>query len=953
MKQTLLLLFYFQICIYFSQNECGAPIGHTGVIKEYYPGGAIEEVNTYLNGVKHGVCVSYYLDGTIKTKINYKLGKVSEVIQASDPVHNQKDYNTLHPKTNYTNNKNNSWQSESPSKWDSKKITINDTTVLEKWFFNKTLQREVTYINDDKRNVKQYYVENLPRPYPNENSDISFLRNQWHGQTIRYFLNGNLQFKGSYDMWKPIGTHYTYYNNKLQQVKTITHYNGNTISKNGFSNKIYSIKKQFDSAGTYTSYEITYAANTSDDDANGRAIKKVVFTNNSNEHTWQSNGYYSEHKATVYGVIENGIYKLKNVQNENGKFIVKNGNATFNNNYLPLTDVLFSITDTIKIPINKGTHTIWMIHIAEPIAPIIAQNYFIGGYESASYDLGMFTIPYSKWKGKINNGFLNGEWKMESENYITESIKTKTIFSGKFENSQREGAWRYENDFYFYTINYVNGKKEGELKPILKSFDYEKFKITNNIYYREIYEEHHKNKLPNLYNNILSLWVGSFKNNEMHGEWLAYYRYPDLLAFKAVFNNGNLIAKIEEYNLKQQLIAKRTIENNKIKTEIFYTPLGDEFQNKYITNNSYQDILFEKNNNIPHGKYLTWNNYTGQIFENGHYNNGLKNGNWTSISHGDTTISNFKNDTLHGFYKHYNSIYNNEQHICISGYYAMGKKTGLWKYDYATEDSLYKEELINDNQTYLLTYIFGNKKYIEKGIGCIITTENGLQTKSEEYYKNGKMYKTILIYKQNNQIASINYKTLNGDSLAYYMPPESGTCVKNGTGMKTYYDGKKRIYKIEYYNKGKLIKHDIYYDGQYGSTEYFRFSSDTTGANKSSILFEKEITKSHPLDETRDGNFLYVTLRIYNPPKNSTYFKISDGYPSDKAVILEAKDFNSGVTEIGKITFIRVKPITSNVIEIVYKYPYYSRTSNYYNTEVRYMVDKKHFSLSPLYPILN
>jgi hypothetical protein len=250
-----------------------------------------------------------------------------------------------------------------------------------------------------------------------------------------------------------------------------------------------------------------------------------------------------------------------------------------------------------------------------------------------------------------------------------------------------------------------------------------------------------------------------------------------------------------------------------------------------------------------------------------------------------------------------------------------------------------------DNEKYLITYIDKNKKMVENGSGVVLTSENGLLTNSEEYYKDGKIFKTIMIYTQNNQTASIIYSTPHGDSIAYYMPPESGTCIKNGTGMKTYFDYRKRISKIEYYIKGKIIKNDLYNDGRLSNTYYYRFASDTTENLKGKVLVEKEISK--PFNE---NTYLYVTIRITNMPKNITSLTIADYCNSIYELeITDSDGFNVSQKTTGSFHLVRNKPITSNVIEIKYKYQSNNGETFGNNAKIRYSIDKKHYELSPYY----
>ncbi len=933
MRKILFSIFIFYSHLYIAQDECGQAGGYTGVLKQTHSNGARKEENSYLNGVKHGICLSFYLDGTIRSKEKYQMGRLIEVFQSADAAHDAKDYNTLHPhrKQEYTYPK----PDPNNKKWKSNRIKINDSTESETCYFDNKLAIERKFIKGDKRYERFYYrAGETYDSYFNRNYEAHYYYGKLHGETISYFNNGNIQRKANYQLQEPIGSVYNYYNNKQHTIKSITYYPD-------LRSPLY--KRNYDTTGAYSGYELINRHYSG-------AFKTVVYTDTSGKNTWSLNTYYyHKEPCIISGVIENGNYKITEAQTKSKKNIFKNGKYV--DVYVPFMDVFNQKDDTVLIPSHKGSHTTFISNASKKIAPVEFVDYIMNYVGQSNFN--MFTVPLEKWKGHFKNGYLDGEWELKSNDLLYFQIPVTYLFTGKFEKSRREGIWHYENNFYQYDINYVNGKKEGELKLNLKKYDMKKVAqkqdIQNERYdYREGDTEYFPpQNLPETYYNLLSLMVGSFKNDELDGEWLVYYRYPDLLAFKAIYSNGILIGKTEEYNIKQQLTAKRIINNNKIISEKLYTPSGDEYDAKYLT--SYQENykLLEMKDNKENGRFIHWNNYTGDFIEKGFYEKGMKNKEWVRTAYGDTLIQNYRNDTLQGAYKHINRLHRKYQ-LSSTGSYDRGKQSGLWKHT-NTMDSIYKEEVFMDHENYLTTYIYKNKKLVEQGNGLIVAPENGLLIKTEEYYKDGKNFKTILIYNQTNQIASIIYNTPHGDSIAYYMPPESGTCIKNGTGLKTYFDDQKRISKIEYYEKGKIIKHDIYTDGQFDATYYFHYINDTSKTN-SNVIFEKDVTKSYT-----DHDYLWVTLRVKNIPKNTSVLYVYDSHSALSAYDTEITnaEYFTVKKEGGTLSFQPKKILAKNFIEIKYKMPYYKNV-NHHNNSTQLVIettDKTRIVIFPRYPV--
>lgn len=935
-----------------AQNECGPPSGYTGTLSEIYPDGRKKQENAYLNGVKHGICLSFYLDGRVRSKERYRLGKLVETLQKPDEAHDQRDNQSLYRSpVKYVRQISVPQKNSVPDKWTSTHTKLNDSTLYIKAYWNNELAIEKKMVNGDLRYERQYQVKDelaSAHGYDNINCEVNgYYKNNIYGRVTSWNNNGNISYQKEYRNNDPIGIHYTFYNDARHQVKTITHYTDPESMQGEPTSEIGAIAKNYDSLGKYTGYEVMYGRFKGLFYQTGRALKRVTFTGAGKVHTWTVKSFYTENVG-IKGFFEDGYYKISNISTKNKKSLVKKGHGKYDGRYIPIGDIVFQIHDTVTPPKEFGTHTEWIIPEPEEALVPEPEEYFLG-YENCINDRKMFSVPHPRCKGNIMDGFLTGEWEIDGDLFISSGIEVHVSSRGSFEKSRRTGVWIYENDFYRFSVNYVDGKKQGLLKAERKNCDMRRFIDTAA---NKIYRSNCGGSpipafgLPEIYGNLLSLWVGSYVNNEMHGEWLVYYRFPDLLAFKAIFNRGVLVAKTEEYNLKQQLVAKRRIDGNKVVEEKLYTPLGEEYhKQKYADPKSQIISLAEKNaKDVLHGKYMIWNNYTGHVEKTGTYSNGRKNGKWCYFSEGDTLIENFKQDTLDGLYRYNNQI-DDKYRILMTGFYSKGEKVGLWKYDH-TRDSLFREEIFMDDEHYLITQISKSKVCIKSGEGIIRHTDVNLELSIDEHYKDGKLFKTIVYYTSTNQVASIVFNTIHGDSLAYYMPPESGACVKNGTGMRTYFNENKLINKIEYYVEGKLLKYDRYSDGKFEKTVYFHFVSDTTVRAKNDFFVEKDVIRSE-----KEHRF-QISLKVKNIPENARviYLNLDEGFSVNELKISISESFKISAMNEKTLVLAPKKLPWPHEITIRYHIGDWQELSNA-TSLVLYTNTTQQFSISPYLPV--
>lgn len=916
-----------------AQNECGTASGYTGTLYEKYANGGTREQNVYVNGVKHGICSTYYLDGTLRSQVKYNLGKADEILKKPDPEHDANDNKILNPPPNYEYK---TYNNPGPTKWTSQSQMLNDSTKLLKSYWDGRLFMEQKFVKNIEKWRRTYFLENEALSiygHYNGNVEYTYFGSSNHYKYKTWFNNGNIKEEHEYIGGHETGVGIIYYNNSTHTIKSVTRYNDgyDYNIRDAYNNGLKSKTRFFDTTGKFISYETNF----------GRMSKHVSFTDNIEELRWEGHLWGD----SVSGIVENGVYKIRDVYSEDGKRKVKKGNGKLKKSYGPVIDKLFYAPDTTIIPSNLGKKIVWRGLNQESNGAVgsnvkMMSNDYCYNYENSD----MFYVP-GVWQGEVRNGFLEGIWQAKEKlgYYVYDGVEAELIYQGHYENSLRQGIWTYEREAYKYYISYNNGKKEGKVKFELKPKPQDKKLVV------ESYGDFRDGESFFVKQNS-NIWIGSFKNDEMDGEWICYYKFPDQIAFKVVFENGKYIGKTEEYNLKQQLVYRATIVKDKISNEKFYTPFGEEYDKKNLLTEPYNNVyhLKESDSNGKVKRELTWNNYNGWIFTNCTYIDGKRSGEWILTYDAVVQTVNYKNDTIDGSYKYERNTWRGKDSTI--GNYSMGKKIGEWV-TAEMEDSSFKKEVYMDDECFLITYKKGNTQFVTNGNGVVTEIAEGLQIKTEQYYKSGEKYKTVLIYINTNQIASIEYHTERGDSLAYYMPPETGTCVKNGTGMKTTLDERKRIAAVDYYKNGKLIKKDVYSEGVFYRTYYFHLISDTSSSSGTKPVIEKIITK--PSDEDAYYN---VTIKIRNIPKNASAIYIGEGYEfninkGEQMKIINGEAYRTGSNVNQMISLIPKQPFNKNFIEIQYKGSIHSSLLKSNAQVLIYTIDKKSYNIDARYPI--
>lgn len=922
-----------------AQNECGPGNGYTGVWRANFSDGKIHEECTYLNGVKHGICKTYYLDGSIRSEEEFEFGKLIKTTIQSSYKHDMADFYKLNPpeKINYSSSNNTSYDYQKDYK--TMKEVLNDSTTITRYYWKNILHSEGEQRTNCFYRIRYYYIAsaNLEKGIHTSNYEKIGNENTTRIESTHWNNNGNLKSREVFLDDKPVETHYTYYNTPNPKPESVTYYGTPTNDHRDYSNKVsvHKITKYLDTLGNLTRYVIDY----------GVTRKEVILKDNSFGHLW-TNG-------RVSGIIDHGRYKIDSIKMFQG-ILIRNGNGKFNGYSIGFIHTYSILPDTIGVPAGKGAYVRWEPIDVDAILTIDRNEIYVYGSDYNTINL-PFEVPQNKWKGEIKDGYLTGPWEMRGE-MDYKYYKTGISFKGNYEKGLKQGLWKVETDLYEYSINYINDKKEGELEINLKPHSQTQLDKGLKNFYLDDYSDHQLLDMsswpPMLYGNALSLLKGKFKNDEMDGEWIQYYRYPDAIESKLLFDNGKLITKLEEYTPNQQLIVKREVKDGKIVSEKHFTPLGEEFDMKYARRTEYGTIILdEKLLSRNNARLLDWNIFTGEISHSGTYHHGLKNGKWADyFNGGDTIIKTYRNDTLDGSYKEVHNWWP-IQHFEETGYYSNGKKSGKWKHT-DTEKKLYTEKVYMDDDEFLIVYKQEEQTYINEGKGSLIKYDLLMSAKVEEQFENGRKVKTIMTYPYKNEIGAVIYHLSNKDSLAYYMPPKTGTCVKNGEGIKTYYDSKRMVDKMEYYEKGSLVKIERYSEGARMYVYYSHYVNDTSTFISDRPFLERIVTEPFRNDE----GVYNVRLILKNLPKNTKSLVISDGKTNFMYNEISIVNSNGYPVNYGEeYNFIIHVTKNTNSLSVELKYPHSHRNlidvmSLMYRVIV-HTTDNKTVVLNAYYPL--
>jgi hypothetical protein len=929
MKYFSLLVFSFCCCLLAAQSEC-SPAGYTGEKKTTDGEGRLI-VETYQDGMKHGLTTTYYLNGEVRQKTLYKLGKFAEVVVQPAYAREQKEQEELakrskpyQPAPHY--NQDRSY-----------------------YYCGRTVGKEVYYTKDSSRQL----VTDCKQRIISE-------RIKWKGNSCfiekNYDTLGRLESKmfvagkrREYNFFYGSGilkeTNYSFpaYNGTLTEIKKYTQEGRLELSQktrireddgSGYSGAlIYTITCLFDENGK--------VVQRMEESPDGRlwvrylphtpGLKKWVMS-----YLLDMDPFYlereSEWKASTYpskeyrsGYFANGEFVTDSIVDRYGNLQVKNGTGYYHGPGWLVEASPLMVKDTIRHPEGSGYI---MYLMPQTQSGTTSYSRFLNYYE------GRYLVPlaFESAKGSFKNGYKNGHWEYKNSNnynnyYLYDSyenfqyLESAGVLYGAYEKGQRVGTWKFTHSYYDVELAYSGGIcKQPQVR--IKDLDPKREKKLDK------YDQLEFKRLQQG-----GFGLGSYKNELLDGDMTFYRAYPDAWALKLKYKNGSMLDLIEgRYRNGNVAIQKIYTSDTSYKT-LLYSPEGDPIEKDSVWYSMELREFGKKVNGKYEGKYLKWNRYTGDIHEKGYYSQGKRTGQWehyytTEGEDGgnyEQIISNYSDGVLHGSYS---DIAAGSK--AITGSYSYNRKDGLWKTTEIWErDTTYTEEMFDEGRRYLLHYRRWGKTCVKDGFGSIPSFTNVSDFKTEDFYEKGIHVKTVNTYTLSNHIESIVYKTRNGDSLAYYDPKGGGTCIKNGTGAKSYLDQNKVLWRVDQYEKGKLIKIDLYNQGVFTHTLHMYAGTDSTLKVDHPVLLRK-------IEPVSDGDtYTYkITLTICN---------ITRGYKNFSLFL--STDVNA--YDLADTSFFQLKPgatqervfyHTQNTSKKQVTFSYYFRQGNpyYINEELFY-----------------
>jgi antitoxin component YwqK of YwqJK toxin-antitoxin module len=837
MRKIFYLLFLCSGLLH-SQSEC-SPTGYTGKkVRYYYDSKITESIENYQDGMLHGEVTDYYRNGEVMQKRIYKLGKLTDTPLKIDYDKKRRieaeEYRKNHPekeKPVYT-----SYYNPRPTRTSSKKTGDSCTMISQFDYKNRLLSTvETCTLN---RNIMWY--EKAWDTLGNLKSETT-RKNYLVLSAKEYYPGGNIKSESTLNE----RTLYNYAVTWTIDHKRVSESISFQASYSGDHRYLF-IQKEYDEQERITFRReqshlgmcyITYDYS----DKNRRFFitenNKVYFKG-----ALPDNNYLEGHFEKDEVLADRAIDARK-------EEIFEGGKGKFKGPYWMVAPNSFLIHDTIRHPKDAGYTAVLQG----------AQPGFLNMSTAESEMRNHSEIPlclFATAEGHFKNGKKSGTWHFTNPlpgyHYYDEVAYAyaRGSMKGSYEEGIRTGEWKYENGLGKIVLNYKNGEAMADFYPAELSK-----KLTAQI------KATAYNDYPFFPKYAIT---GKMKNEFPDGYWDCYSSYPEKRIGKYYFENGRFMGIAEELYDNGALRLKMDFSSAVRTSACFYSPEGD-----ILPENYYAHQYMQMKEGKANGKYLTWD-YTGKIIDKGFYKNGKKNGEWTHFKeqrqnyerfyisdaaydiYGDSSVVHYLNDSLHGPYFH------KTNYLEESGNYTDGKKDGLWKLRQSAFDTTYKEEMFDENQCYLLNYFDHKKQTVKNGFGSVKIKSTLNDLVIEDFYENGTVLKSVGTHTLTNTIESITWKTPHGDSLAYYLPANGGTCIKDGTGAKSLLDEDKILYEVDHYKKGKITKVDYYVKGVFNSSVNYFTSSDSSYNYGSAD--EPLITRK--IELTNEG--LMVTMKLCN-----------------------------------------------------------------------------------------
>ncbi len=692
--------------------------------------------------------------------------------------------------------------------------------------------------------------------HTNSNVDeiANYKNGKIHGEYTSFYENGKPKAIGTYNNGKLDGE-YKYYNNKGALIQK-------KYFKNGALDGLYT--SYFDVGETLVEWEIPYSNDTiisiaKEYYSNSDLYNEIPFKNGK-RHGIDKKYHFNKKLASEVSYVNgelNGVYKSyynngnvyeEGISNENfyngpWKIFHKDGTLKIAQNYANgnLND-LSKEYDTDGKLISEFTYRkgeVIAYKFYDKKGDILKEakkkggEFLFTGYSANGiiYSKGLYNIKGGKegnWEFYSSNGVLTGKGSYTENKANGEHISY-------YNNSEIESITQYKNDTVtgYYSLFYKNGqlKRQGWYKNDNAHGEWRSYYIDGTL---EEINFYHKGKLHGFQESFSPKGKLAIKY---------FYKYGDLLSETYFNHSGKEITKLNLIPNKKDYTITKLYSNGNPNAVLTYK--NGLKHGEYKGYDFYGNIAVEGkyNNNEFDGKW-TWYYENGNLETEIHYRDGKKNGEttyyhenglvsekkfyefgnsegkWLSFNKDGKTKTdetNYYNNKLHGKRLFYDNLGNLQlirfyNHGRLIGYsyfdktakelpmIPITKETGKIKAYYSNGNVSREMEFLNGKfiNTYKEYYFDGT---LESEANYIDGDNDGLMT---NYYPNGNK-KSVYNYQ---------YDVLQGKVIKFY---ENGNKKEEISYHNDTIDG-----EYKYYNeKGKLIKKELYFNGDVYEAETY------------------------------------------------------------------------------------------------------------------------------------
>ena len=305
------------------------------------------------------------------------------------------------------------------------------------------------------------------------------------------------------------------------------------------------------------------------------------------------------------------------------------------------------------------------------------------------------------------------------------------------------------NDFDFILSQIKDGKLEIKLEngKLKFNIDYDKEEVKSSFYdlnenlvysrtypYKQKKIEQEKNNIKNDSNQKES------QNNKLEEKW------NDFDFILSQIKDGKLEIKLENgklkfnidydkeevkssfYDLNENLVYSKTYPYKQINME----------QEKDTSKNDSKQV---ENQNNKEQKYEEFDDY-GNLYKEGQFKNGLKEGIWKTYYDDSYDIENYHNGKLNGEFKKFSK----DNHLLVKGEYKEHKKEGVWGFYYSDGGLKNEVEYKNGEIDGVCRTYYCNNGALKTETYC---KNNVIDGTNKIYYEEGGLYK-LENYKEGN-----------------------------------------------------------------------------------------------------------------------------------------------------------------------------------------------------------